>query len=40
METVSIESELPAFLWISDVLDGSPAQEAGLQLGDAIIQFG
>ena len=28
------------FLWIADVLEGSPAKEAGLLLGDAILEFG
>ena len=27
------------FLWVGEVNDGSPAQEAGLQVGDAVIAY-
>mmetsp|Transcript_48289 Transcript_48289/g.140830 ORF Transcript_48289/g.140830 Transcript_48289/m.140830 type:complete len:221 (-) Transcript_48289:94-756(-) len=30
----------PPFAWIDEVTDGSPAQEAGLAIGDQICQFG
>ena len=28
------------FAWISDVINESPAQKAGLKMGDAIYRFG
>lgn len=33
------EVKIP-FAWISDVIADSPAESAGLKLGDAIYQFG
>eukprot|EP00347_Sterkiella_histriomuscorum_P014366 403361144 len=33
------EVKIP-FAWISDVIEGSPAQDSGLKMGDAIYRFG
>ena len=33
------ELKIP-FAWISDVISGSPADQAGLKMGDAVFQFG
>ena len=35
----SAKGEDPS-LWITDVVEGSPAADAGLLLGDAVISFG
>lgn len=36
----SLGFEVPAGALVSDVMDGSPAQQAGLQVGDVIVQVG
>lgn len=36
---ISQELKIP-FAWISDVIGGSPADQAGLKMGDAVFQFG
>ena len=46
METIQISEAAPKVaaseegLWVSDVLEGSPAQTAGLQIGDKLVKFG
>merc|ERR1712129_618960 len=41
-ELKPIEAEMPppAFAWIDEVTDGSPASEAGLMVGDHVCRFG
>ncbi len=34
------QEQLQPFAWVSDVLSNSPAEAAGLKLGDAVLLFG
>ena len=39
-QIVQKEAEKIPFVWIHDVVSGSPAEQDGIKIGDAIIQFG
>jgi hypothetical protein len=40
MQSEQAEEGPQPFLWVTDVMPDSPAQEAGLLLGDGILMFG
>ena len=39
-QIIQKEAEKIPFVWIHDVAPGSPAEQDGLKIGDAIYQFG